>query len=434
MSTGPRTAPISPVKTTLSNSLTICPGLNVPSSPPFLALGHVECCSATRANFARSGAPPATSASISALSASARARSFTSTCDAVAVGPNIIDPNARYTKNPIVATNTPIEPYVSITVSASATSPSGVARVATRDVVVRVVVRVAPGRIAVVARRRRARASRRARPSRASAPSRAASPSPSSSPSSSRAGRVVVSRAVVARVDRFAIDRARIARRPNLAPSIDRARANLARGGSNRDASRRRRCDAQSCATADDDAAARGARRARMRAPSCVECARVVADARASRERREAAARALAAATRDGGGACALELLRAVTTSDDGEGEALTAAERQTCGVLAANALGAAWRDAEATTREACRAETLRALFAANARGEDGGRGGRASMRAFVNCVDVLAQCACAEGGEGLGVARVVDGARRGERERRGESSRGERADVRGAV
>ena len=136
-----------------------------------------------------------------------------------------------------------------------------------------------------------------------------------------------------------------------------------------------------------------------MRATSCVECARVVADARATRERREAAERELAAATRDG--ACALELLRAVTTSDDGEGEALTAAERQTCGVLAANALGTSWRGTEATTREACRAETLRALFPANAGGEDGGRGGRASMRAFVNCVDVLAQCGCAEGGEG---------------------------------
>ena len=85
----------------------------------------MECSSAVFANFSRRGAPAATSSSISRFNASARARSFTKTWDAVAVGPNTIDPKDLYAKTPKEMRKKPIEPYVRSTVSVSAISARG---------------------------------------------------------------------------------------------------------------------------------------------------------------------------------------------------------------------------------------------------------------------------------------------------------------------
>jgi len=120
VSIGPCTTSIGALNTTSLNSFTICPGLNVPRSPPFLDDGHVECLVASWANLARNGAPPATSRSISSFNACALAASLTNMCDALALGPNIIDPNARYANQPMDVTTRPMEPYVRSTVSVSA--------------------------------------------------------------------------------------------------------------------------------------------------------------------------------------------------------------------------------------------------------------------------------------------------------------------------
>ena len=91
-----------------------------------------------------------TSPSISSLSFKASDSDLTSTCDAVAEGPTSMDPNAFQIKYPIETTTSPIDPYVSATVSASAvvatnrstcSIPSvGIARVATFVVLVVAVV------------------------------------------------------------------------------------------------------------------------------------------------------------------------------------------------------------------------------------------------------------------------------------------------------
>lgn len=137
-------------------------------------------------------------------------------------------------------------------------------------------------------------------------------------------------------------------------------------------------------------------RRAMASTASYVACARAVANPRATATEREEAEKYLANAA--GGDArearrCALELLEASTS--DAPGDRLSSVERQTCGVIAANALAVGWKSMEAEARTACRGGVLRALFGRDA---DDDRG---VMRAFVNCVDVLAQCACMEREDG---------------------------------
>ena len=162
-----------------------------------------------------------------------------------------------------------------------------------------------------------------------------------------------------------------------------------------------------------------------MERASYVACARALASSSASAEERERASATLAAAADEARASargaesarqCALELLEACANSTG-----MNASERQTCGVVVARVLVKAWETMDAETKARSRTLALRAMF-------DEREGDRASMRAFVNVVDVLMRCAAMDGSDGNGWVELTGaldaGVASGERLHREASAR----------